>query len=397
MAKATQWRERGAERRKETGRKDAKKKNVNGRCAPQDFFWLAGKRGAPIMLPILINETGASEGGFMKAFLIAAGLIAAFAHSVAAEETVLRFTPIAQPGTAAITEFYQPWTDKVNAAAPGALRIDLREGTTIANTINIYERVMSDVTHIGFVLFNYVSGKFPLAEVAALPGIADNSEQASVALWRLYKTGMLDAEFDETHPLMLIGLPQSLLHLAKAPKSLDDLAGLKIVAPTQITSLSTAHLGATPLSLSSPEAYQAILRGTADGTVLSYNVYTTFKIGEVTTYHVDAPLGTAAGMIFMSKKIYDGLSPEAKRALDENSGEEASRAWGKWWDGDNENGHQAAKNDPKQTVVTLDPATRAIWAKKLDGAIEEWGKSRPGIDKAIAEYRRLVTEVQAGK
>jgi TRAP-type C4-dicarboxylate transport system substrate-binding protein len=333
----------------------------------------------------------------MKAWLIAAGFTAALAQSAAADETVLRFTPLAQPGTAAIIEFYRPWTDKVNAAAPGALRLDLREGTTIANTINIYERVMSDVTHIGVVLFNYVSGKFPLSEVAALPNIADNSEQASTALWRLYKTGMLDAEFSDAKPLMLIGLPQSLLHLAKPPKSLDDLSGLKVIGPTQITSLAIAHLGASPLSIPSPDAYQAILRGTADGTVLSYNVYTSFKIGEVTTYHVDAPLGTAAGMMFMSKKIYESLSPEAKAALDANSGEAASRAWGKWWDGDNETGHQAAMHDPKQKVVTLDPALRATWEAKLDGAIADWGKSRPGIEKAIAEYRRLVAEVKAGQ
>jgi len=172
---------------------------------------------------------------------------------------------------------------------------------------------------------------------------------------------------------------------------------LKIVAPTQITSLSTAALGATPLSLSSPEAYQAILRGTADGTVLSYNVYTTFKIGEVTTYHIDASLGTAAGMIFMKRSVYNALSPEAKKAIDQNSGEAMSRAWGNWWDGDNENGRQLAKHDPKQTVVTLDPATQAAWQKKLDGAIAEWGKSRPGIDKAIDEYKRRVAEVRAGK
>jgi TRAP-type C4-dicarboxylate transport system substrate-binding protein len=330
-------------------------------------------------------------------FIITAGLVAALAHSARADETVLRFAPLAQPGTAALTEFYRPWTDKVNAAAPGALKIDLREGTTLANTINIYERVMGDVVQIGFVLFNYVSGKFPLAEVAALPNIADNSAEASAALWRLYKTGLLDKEFNEAKPLMLIGLPQSLLHLAKPPKSLEDLTGLKIVAPTQITSLSTAHLGATPLSISSPEAYTAILRGTADGTVLSYNVYTSFKIGEVTTFHIDAPLGTAAGMIFMKKSVYDALSPEAKKAIDQNSGEAASRAWGKWWDGDNEKGRQLAKSDPKQKVVTLDAATQHLWAKKLDGAIEEWGKSRPGIDKAIAEYKRLVAEVKAGK
>lgn len=333
----------------------------------------------------------------MKSLWIAAGLLVAAAQSAAAEETVLRFTPLSQPGTAAITEFYKPWTDKVNAVSPGALRLELREGTNIANITNVYERVMSDVTHIGFTLFNYVAGKFPLSEVGALPFTAENSEQGSVALWRLYKSGTLDAEFDQAKPLMLIALPQSILHLAKAPKNLDDLSGLKVIGATQMTALTAKYLGAAPITFSSPEAYMAILRGAADGTVLSWNPYLTFKIGEVTTYHVDAPLGTAAGMLFMSRKTYDALSADAKKALDANSGEAASRAWGKWWDGDNENGHQTALHDPKHTVVTLDPAMRAKWSKKLDGAIEEWGKSRPNVDKAIVEFRRLVAEVKAGR
>ncbi len=332
----------------------------------------------------------------MKACLIAACVMAALAQSARAEETVLRFTPLAQPGTAALTEFYQPWAEKVDAAAPGAIKIDLRPGTSIANIANVYERVTSEVTHIGFTLFNYVAGKFPLAEVGGLPFIAENSEQGSIALWRLYKTHMLDAEFNEVKPLMLIALPQSLLHLSKPPKTLQDLTGLKIVAPTQLTALTVQHLGATPITLSSPEAYLAIQRGTADGTVLSWNTYVSFKIGEVATYHIAAPLGTAAGMLFMSRKVYDRLPEAAKHALDVNSGEEASGAWGKWWDGDNANGRRLAANDPKQKIVTLDPATRAAWERKIDGAVAEWGKTRPGIDKAIAEYRRLVAAVKAG-
>jgi len=311
---------------------------------------------------------------------------------------VLRFTPLTQSGTAAYDQFYKPWADKVSAVAPDALKIDLREGTSIANIINVYERVKENVTHIGFTLFNYVAGKFPLAEVAALPFVAANSEQGSVALWRLYKTGMLDKEFDEVRPLMLVALPQSLLHLAKPPpKGLDDLGGLRVIGATQMTALSAKYLGTEAITLSSPEIYTAILRGTADGAIVSWNPYFSMKLGEVTTFHVDAPLGTAAGMLFMSRKVYDSLSPAAKHAIDVNSGEAESRAWGKWWDGDNENGREAAKHDPKQTVVTLDPAMRKEWSKKLDGAIAEWSKSRPGIDQAMVEYRRLVAEVAAGK
>jgi TRAP-type C4-dicarboxylate transport system substrate-binding protein len=153
-------------------------------------------------------------------------------------------------------------------------------------------------------------------------------------------------------------------------------------------------MGAQPITLSSPEAYEAINRGTADGTILSWNVYFSFKIGEVAHYHIDQPMGTAAGMIFMSRKRFDALPAAAKETLDRNSGQATSRAWGKWWDGDNNHNREAAKADPKQTVVTLDPETHAAWAKRLDGAIADWAKTRPGVDKVIAQYRQLLAETK---
>jgi TRAP-type transport system periplasmic protein len=307
---------------------------------------------------------------------------------------VLKFTPFASPGQAAYEQFYKPWSEKVTADSNGALTIDLRGGTSIVNNQNVYDRVMNDVVQIGFVLFNYVAGKFPFAEVGALPNLADNSEHGSDALWRLYQSGTLDGEFDQAKPLMLIALPQSIVHLTKAPKSLKDLTGERIVGPTQLTALAAQHMGAQPITLSSPEAYEAMNRGTADGTILSWNVYFSFKIGEVAHYHIDQPMGTAAGMIFMSRKRYDALPAAAKETLDRNSGQATSRAWGKWWDGDNNHNRESAKADPKQTVVTLDPETHAAWAKRLDGAIADWAKTRPGVEKVIAQYRQLLAETK---
>jgi TRAP-type C4-dicarboxylate transport system substrate-binding protein len=333
----------------------------------------------------------------MKTLLIAAGLLAAAVPTASADEQVLRFVPGQNAGTFAFDDVYKPWSAKVTADSHGALKIDLREGMAIANITNMYDRVMTDVVQIGFVLFNYVQGKFPFSEVGALPNTAPDAELGSTALWRLYQSGALASEYDQAKPLMLVALPQSLVHLRAAPKSLEDLKGQKLVAPTQMTALAAKYMGAQPITLSSPEAYEAINRGTADGTILSWNVYFSFKIGEVAHYHIDQSMGTAAGMIFMSKKVYDALSPDAKKAIDANSGEAASRNFGKWWDADNNKNREIAKKDPKQTVVTLDPATKAAWAKKLDGAIAEWSQTRPGIDKILADYRRLLGDVAAGK
>jgi TRAP-type C4-dicarboxylate transport system substrate-binding protein len=319
------------------------------------------------------------------------------ATTAAADEVTLRFAPLSQPQQAITKEFWEPWVAKVNADGKGVLALDMRPGTTIANIFNIYPRVMNDVMHIGFELHNYVSGKFNYSEVAALPFMAETGEQASVALWRLYKTGALDKEYDEAIPLMLIGLPQSLLHANKAPKQLDDWGGMKIIGPTQLTALVTKYMGGTPLTLGSSEIYEAVQRGTAEGGIVSYNAYQSFKLHEVTSYHIDTTLGTASGMIFMSRKVYAGMPDAAKKVLDAHTGESGTRAWSKWWDDDNERGRKMVKADPKHTVVVLTPKQREEWKRKVDGAIAEWAKSRPGVEPVIARYRQLLAQVAAEK
>ena len=331
---------------------------------------------------------------FAKSLLVGACFFAAALDVAAADPVVLRFAPLASPGQANFETFYKPWAEKVTADANGALTIELRGGNAIANNQNVYDRVMTDVVQIGFVLFNYVAGKFPYAEIGALPNLADSSEHGSDALWRLYQSGVLDSEFDQAKPLMLVALPQSIVHLVKAPKSLKDLTGERLVGPTQLTALAAQYMGAQPITLSSPEAYEAMNRGTADGTILSWNVYYSFKLGEVAHYHIDQPMGTAAGMIFMAKKRYDALPAAVKAALERHSGQAASRGWGKWWDAENNHNREAAKADLKQTVVTLDAATHAAWEKRLDGAIAEWSKTRPGVEKVIAQYRELLAETK---
>ena len=62
--------------------------------------------------------------------------------------------------------------------------------------------------------------------MAGLPFVSGDSETASVALWRLYKSGQIDAEYADIVPLFLTVFPQSGLHFthpvtaASAPNTL---------------------------------------------------------------------------------------------------------------------------------------------------------------------------------
>ncbi len=324
--------------------------------------------------------------------ILAAGFVA-FSAAARAQEISLIFAPGDPAGTRIEKEFLEPWTQRINAAGKGVLKIDKRDGTAIVNKNNAYDRVMSDVVQIGFILFSYVSGKIDAGNVAGLPFV-DNATDGSVALWRLYASGALNAQFNEAIPLVLFAVSQSQLHMAKPLKDPLDWHGEKLIAPTKVIADIVQLFGGSPLSLGSAEVYQAIQRGTATGAVTSWPAFDTYKLQEVTTWHVNQPLGTAAGMIFMARSKYNSLPLAARKVLDENSGEASSRAFGAWWDHENARGRDAVAALPGQTVITLSAADRARWAKIVQPAVNEWAKSVSNGAEIIARYKAIIARVE---
>ena len=185
---------------------------------------------------------------------------------------------------------------------------------------------------------------------------------------------------------MLFGVSQSQLHLAKPLKSLSEIAGIKVITPTKIVADAATALGATPLSLGSSEIYEALQRGTAGGAILGWSAFDLFKLGEVTSYHLDEAMGTSSGMIIISRKKYESLPAAARKIIDENSGEAASRAYGAWWDRENDRVRDEIKASPKQTVVTLSAEQAAEWRAKMTPMIDAWAKAVPNGEKILATF-----------
>src|SRR5215469_13358727 len=110
-----------------------------------------------------------------------------------------------------------PWADRINEQGKGIIHIDVRDGEAIANLSNFYSRVQDDVIQISWGLQAAIGGKFPRSLVGGLPFEVDKAENGSVALWRVYKSGLLDAEYDTVQPLYLITFPPAGIHFAKPP------------------------------------------------------------------------------------------------------------------------------------------------------------------------------------
>ena len=330
----------------------------------------------------------------MKTILLAAVACVACLGGASAEETLI-FATTNAPTTGANTQVLHPWAARMNAQGAGALKIDVRDGLALANHTNFYDRALNDVVQLTWGIQSQVAGKFVRSHVVTLP-IEAGTEDASVAYWRLYKTGLLDAEYDDIQPLMLVALSQSTLHTKRPLASLDNLQGLKLAMNSKLVGDVIGRLGASPITIPLTDFYEALNRGTIDGAAIGWTAAETYKLNEVVTTHVDYPIGGTIGVVFMAKKRYGALSEAARKVIDANAGEKETRVFGAYWDRYADEVRQKVKGDTRHQVITLDAAQSAKWRERVAPLVDEWVKATPDGAKVLAAWRDIVAKGKAG-
>lgn len=213
----------------------------------------------------------------MRGIRVVMAIVIAGASSAASAQDVFLLPTLTPPNSHVTVNVLKPWAARVAEASEGKVTVDLRDGISLATPRNIYDRVMSDVVQAGWALHNYIPGQYRLSEIGALPYVVDRTlytaEHSSLALWQVYKSGLLDAEYADVVPFGLTVLTQSQLHMAKPLKSLDSLAGLKIIGPAPSYAKVILGLGGAPVSFANNEFYEALQRGSADGVVTGFTAF----------------------------------------------------------------------------------------------------------------------------
>ncbi len=324
------------------------------------------------------------------------GLVA-FLPSAALSQTInLKFTTLNPAESFLVVKYMRPWAERINEEAKGLVKIQEFDGFVLANNLNAYDRVMSDVIQITWANQTYEQGQFPGTDVVSLPLTATDSEQVSVALWRLYADGTLAKEYSNLHPFLLIGVPQQGIQTRTKPvKTLEDVRGLRLIAGGKMNTEGVTAIGAAPLSINVGDMYEALQRSTADGCIMPYTAFNPFKLDEVTKYHLEVPFGSAGAMVFMSKTKWDSLPPAVQKIFDDNSGEAASRAFAKVWDAENKRERDVLMHAPGHTVTALTSAELKPWADRLESVKAAWIKATPNGTAIASAFEKYVGQVKA--
>ncbi len=334
--------------------------------------------------------------GRALALALAAAVALGPALSKAAEPTTLRFGFPAPPQSKVNGWGSGPWTKEVTKAAGGTIDIKLFPGNSIVSTRTTYDRTVSGVSDITFGIFGPLQGKFRKVMVTELPFEAENCTEASLALWRLWKQGLINDEFSKVKVLALFVFPPPGVHTNKPVKTMEDMEGMKFAVSGRTLAELVTALGGSPVTLGPPEYYQAAARGVVDGIFVGWSAVTTFKLAEVTKYHMDSDAGFAPAFMMMNKQSYARLPKKARDAIDTYSGAPYFERMGKVTDRMKDVGRKLVVAKSGHTVTTISPEERARWKEMAEPIRQEWVKSTPNGAAILAGFRKALDDIRSG-
>ncbi|MEY4284686.1 MAG: hypothetical protein RL111_1361 [Pseudomonadota bacterium] len=304
---------------------------------------------------------------------LATPALGAFAQQV----VTLKFHTFMAPQSGVWLTMHKPWMEKVEKESGGRIKFEAYPAMQLGGTpVQLYDQAKDGVVDIVWTLPGNTAGRFPRVEVFELPFMMNNAEATSKAYWEYVNTVAQD-EFKDTHVIALHVHGPGMFHTAdKQIKTVNDLKGMKLRAPTrQVTKLLSA-VGASPVGMPLPQIPDALSKGTITGCVIPWEVVPSVKVHELTKFHSEFPanapaLYTTTFVMAMNKAKYESLPPDLKKVIDNNSGMAASAWLGKTQQGNDPASRKIAA-DRGNTIYSITAADAAEFEKRSSQVDDEW-------------------------
>ena len=289
-----------------------------------------------------------------------------------------------------------PWCEKISKESGGRLKCQVYPSMQLGGTpAQLFDQVRDGVADIVWTAPTYQAGRFTKSEVFELPFMVKSAETGSQALWDYIQKNALD-EYKGTKLIFAHLHDGAPLHFGKkSVKTLEDLKGLKVRAPTRLASKALSALGAVPVQMPAPAVPEAVSKNVVDGASLPWEVMTALKMQEICKTHTETGSATISNtfLVFaMNQAKYNSLSPELKKVIDQNSGRETSKWAGKSWDSFKWPARKIAQ-DRHNTINILTDAEYKRWVKATESVDDEWIKevgAKGGNGKALLNDARAL-------
>ena len=293
--------------------------------------------------------------------------------ALAAQE--LRLSTFVPPVHVIYREILTPWAQEVAKATNGEVKVTLYPSMQLGGKPpELYRQAVDGVADLVFTLPGYTSPAFPRTQMIELPGLKPDGVAATNMMWDLLDPYLLP-EYQGTKVIALWGAEDAgLISRAKPIRSLDDLKGMRMRAPSAAQAKQLEVMGAVPVAMPITDVYPGLERGVIDGAMVPFSTIVDFRLGEVAkAITVAGPIfGRSSFLVAMNQKKYDSLSPGARAALDRLSGRGLSLKATEVYLARSTQGTESVRG--KGEVIQLSPAEQQRIGALLRPIIADWIK-----------------------
>jgi len=291
----------------------------------------------------------------------------------------------------------EKFCEEIGKRTGGRVKITHFGAGTLVSAPQIYDSTVKGICDIGHSIVSYTMGRFPLTEVIDLPLGYTSGVQATRLVNAFYKK-FKPKEFDDTRILYMHAHGPGFFHTRKMISGMDDIKGMRIKSSGTSAKIVQA-VGASPVTISIPETYDALQKGLADGVLLNTDILKSLKYGDFLHYTLEnTGVGyTIAFFVTMNKEKWNRLPPDIQKIFEQVSLEYAEKMGQAWDDADIEakefvlkkGGHKFIPASKEQVAMAREKMKPIIGdylqrmkAKNLPGDkalkfCEDWLKANP--------------------
>ncbi|MGV3556252.1 MAG: TRAP transporter substrate-binding protein DctP [Croceibacterium sp.] len=211
------------------------------------------------------------------------------------------------------------WIEHVERESGGSLRIrPIWSGGLLSSEMSM-EELRHGVADIGLITPIYVRGGTHLIRMQSGFYSGADSIEAQVDLYRCLERQTPQIG-DELHGLKVLavqgGLIPGVVTRSRPVRTLDDLKGLRLRAPTELLRV-LERLGADPVNMPMGEVYSAMAKGVIDGVVAPPDTFAALHFAEIARHYAElaVPRGAYPARA-MNLAVWERLTPEQQRVLE---------------------------------------------------------------------------------
>jgi TRAP-type C4-dicarboxylate transport system substrate-binding protein len=334
----------------------------------------------------------------MKRLMLAAlAAVALSCNAASAQEVMLRVHTFMPPVANPVKHFLMPWAEKIGKDSNGRIKVQVFTAMQLGgNPAQLLQQVRDGVVDIIWTLPGFTPGVIVKDEAFELPFIHRDTRSTVLALQDFIEMHM-QKELAPYHVLLVHAHAGSLFMTKGAINKVEDFKGMKLRTPSRTAAWIVEAVGGAPLQVALPELAPMLSKGTVSGAMLTYEIAPAVKMQDLvdhfTTFAGAQPrMDTTVFMFLMNKKKYEGLPPDLKKIIDDNSGRKLAPFAIQVWDMIDQDGFKVMHSKPKNNFVTLS----AEETEKFRDAVQPvFQRFKEEVDKSGSDGAKVISDARA--